>query len=82
MNYDPHGMGLQPSPSDDEQPPQDGIPEDALFGVLNFDTNEWTGTWLNDEDMAQDVANNVNRSGLPLIVISIDGSEYFESSGF
>lgn len=75
--------GLQPIPDDEyELPPQEGVPEGALYGVINFDTNQWAGDFFYNIREAQNAADAVNRSGLPLAVISIDGREYFESSGF
>lgn len=81
--YDSSGTGLQRfSIVDYYYPPQDNIPDNALFGLWDFTTETWLNEWYYNHNDAQEDADGVSRSGFNYGVISIDGWEYFNPSGF
>ncbi len=81
--YDLSGAGCQRFDEEDYlQPPQDNIPPKAQFGLWNFDAGEWADEWYFNAGDAQDAADEMARSGGNLGVVSIDGWEYFNPSGF
>ena len=62
--------------------PPANAPGGALYGVLNIDANEWQDEWFFNLDEAQDAADAIAQSGLPLAVLTVDGGECLEQSGF
>ena len=62
------------------------IPEGALYGLCDFRTGQWTGDWLFSEKEAQEDADGLGRSGLPISVLRIGGdwtndADWVEQSG-
>ncbi len=81
--YDPSGAGCQRFDAEDYlQPPQDNIPPKAQFGLWDFDVEAWADEWYFNDNDAQVAADEIGRSGFNLGVVSIDGWEYFNPSGF
>ncbi len=81
--YDPSGAGRQRFDDEDwRHPPQDNIPPKAEFGLWTFDVNEWADEWYFNANDAQVAEDEVARSGFNLGIISVDGWEYFNPSGF
>ena len=81
--YDPSGAGCQRFEAEDHlQPPQDEIPQDAQFGLWDLDAEAWLYKWYFNANDALVAADEVARSGLNLGIISTDGWEYFNASGF
>ncbi len=82
--YHPDGAGRQRFDAEDYlSPPQDEIPQNAQFGLWDFDTKTWLYKWYFNANDAQFAADEIARSsGLNIGIISIDGWEYFNPSGF
>ena len=58
------------------------VPDGALYGAYNYETDEWTGDWFYSDSEAQDGADGCNRSGLPIVIRDIATGEWLGSSGF